>query len=145
MPSENETVVRRWFAEVWNEGRLESIDELFAPNAVAHGLAEGGADDVHGPVEFRRFAQAMRAELGELRIEIEDVVTEGEKIAARWTASARYQGTQFGPSTGQPVRMSGMTMARIVDGQIVEGWNNWDIMGMALQLGTEPMVTKLLA
>lgn len=145
MPSENETVVRRWFTEVWNEGRLESIDELFAPNAVAYGLAEGGVDDVHGPAEFRRFAQAMRAELGELRIEIEDVVTEGERVAARWTASARYHGTQFGPASGQPVRMTGMTMARIVDGQIVEGWNNWDIMGMARQLGAEPMVAKLLA
>jgi steroid delta-isomerase-like uncharacterized protein len=145
MPGESETVMRRWFAEVWNDGRLESIDELFAPNGVAYGLAEGGADDVHGPAEFRRFVQGLLAEFSEFRVEIEDVVADGEKVAARWTATGRYQGTQFGPGRGQPVRMTGMSFGRVVNGQLVEGWNNWDIMGMARQLGAEPMVAKLLA
>ena len=145
MPSESETVMRRWFREVWNERRLESVDELFASNGVAYGLAEGGSDDVHGPAEFRKFVEAMLAEFSDFRIEVEDVVTDGEKVAARWTATARYRGTQFGPADGQPVRMTGMSMARVVNGQLVEGWNNWDIMGMARQLGAEPMVTKLLA
>ena len=145
MPGESETVMRRWFAEVWNEGRLESIDELFAPNGVAYGLAEGGAEDVHGPAEFRHFAQALLAEFSEFRVEIEDVVADGEKVAARWTATGRYQGTQFGPGKGQRVRMTGMSFGRVVNGQLVEGWNNWDIMGMARQLGAEPMVAKLLA
>ena len=145
MPGESETVMRRWFTEVWNEGRLESVDELFAPDGVAYGLAEGGADDVHGPAEFRRFVQAMRAEFHDFRVEIDDVLADGEKVAARWTATARYQGTQFGPRQGQPVRMTGMTIGRVVDGQIVEGWNVWDIMGMSRQLGAEPMVARLLA
>ena len=144
MPGESETVMRRWFAEVWNEGRLESVDELFAPNGVAYGLAEGGADDVHGPAEFRRFVQAMLVEFGDFRVEIEDVVADGEKVAARWTATARYQGTQFGPGRGQPVRMTGMSFGRVVNGRLVEGWQNWDIMGMARQLGAEPMVARLL-
>ena len=144
MPNESETVLRRWFSEVWNEGRLDSIDELFAADGVAYGLAEGGADDVHGPAQFRRFVQAMLEEFTEFRVDVQDVVTDGPKVALRWTATGRYRGTQFGASTGNPVRMIGMTMAHVADGKIVEGWNVWDIMGMARQLGAEPMVAKLL-
>jgi len=145
MPSDSEAVVRRWFAEVWNDAKVETIHELFATNAVAYGLAEGGADDVHGPQEFEKFVEAFRGQIQDFRIDVDDVVADGEKVAARWTARGKYIGTLFGPGKGQKVCVTGMTFAEVVDGQIVKGWNNWDIMGMAQQLGAKPpMATMLL-
>jgi len=146
MATESETVVRRWFAEVWNSRDLDRIQELWAPNGIAHGLAEGGADDVHGTVEFRAFIERMLGEFDDFHIQVEDVITDGDKVAARWVARGRYRGAALAPGApgGQPVRMTGMTMARVANGQIVEGWNNWDIMGMMQQLGGPPAVAKLL-
>lgn len=146
MASESETVIRRWFAEVWNERNLERVNELWAPDGIAHGLAEGGADDVHGPDEFRGFIGRMLEEFDDFRIQVEDVISDGDRVAARWVASGNYRGTTLVPdgAPGQRVRMTGMTMARVANGQIVEGWNNWDIMGMMRQLGTPPAVARLL-
>lgn len=147
MPTEGETVLRRWFAEVWNERRLDRVATLLAPDGVAHGLAEGGTDDVRGPEAFRRFIETMLAEFDEFRIDVEDVIADGDRVAVRWVAHGRYRGTTLAPGTpaGQPIWLTGMTMARVANGQIVEGWNNWDIMGLMRQLGAPPAVAKLLA
>ena len=136
MATESETVVRRWFAEVWNSRDLDRIQELWAPNGIAHGLAEGGADDVHGPEEFRAFIERMLGEFDDFHIQVEDVITDGDKVAARWVARGRYRGAALAPGApgGQPVRMTGMTMARVANGQIVEGWNNFDFATMSAQL-----------
>ena len=55
-------IVRRWFDEVWNQGKEATIDELFAPEGVGRGLGEGEAD-VHGPADFKSFWRNMRAAL----------------------------------------------------------------------------------
>lgn len=146
MATESETVLRRWFAEVWNERELDRVQELWAPDGIAHGLAEGGADDVHGPEQFRRFIESVLDEFDDFQIHIQDVITDGDRVAARWVAHGSYRGTALAPDAprGQQVRMTGMTMARVANGQIVEGWNNWDIMGMMQQLGAPPAVAKLL-
>jgi steroid delta-isomerase-like uncharacterized protein len=147
MASESETVMRRWFAEVWNERRLDRVQELWASDGISHGLAEGGQEDVHGAEEFRRFVEAMLSEFDDFHVEIEDVITDGDRVAARWVARGVYRGSLIAPgvSPGQRVRMTGMSMARVANGQIVEGWNNWDIMGMMRQLGAPPAVATLLA
>lgn len=45
------------------------------------------------------------------------------------------------PATGRTVHSRGITIARIVDGKIVEGWDNWDQLGMLEQIGaySQPM------
>ncbi len=40
MAKEQNTILHRWFKEVWNNGRTEVIDEMIAPNAIAHGLED---------------------------------------------------------------------------------------------------------
>ena len=62
MSEANKAIVRRWFEEVWNQGREETIDELFAEHAVGYGL---GDTDVttRGPAEFKIFANNLRGAL----------------------------------------------------------------------------------
>ena len=59
-----------------------------------------------------------------------------DKVVLRWPAHMTHLGNTLGvPATGKPVRLTGITIARIVNGQIVAGWDNWDQLGMLQQIG----------
>ena len=126
-------VVRAWFKEVWDEGNLDAIDRLMAPDGVAYGL---GAEGIRGPQAFKPYVSTMRAALGDLEIEVFQTLTEGDRVVAHCHVTARHVGQLFGASpTQQPVDFWGMTIARVRDGQIVEGWNCFDFLRMYQQMG----------
>jgi len=76
---------------------------------------------------------------------IDDTITEGDKVAARWTARMTHRGDHLGiPATNRQVVITGMSIVRVRDGQIVEGWNNWDIMSLMQQLGADRPAATLL-
>jgi steroid delta-isomerase-like uncharacterized protein len=132
---DNASIVQRWFNEVWNEGREETIDELMAPEAVAHGLA--GADQVHrGPAAFKPFWIELRRAFPDIRFTIDDVVSEGDKVAARWTATMTGRGEDLGVAATQKLlTLTGMVLVHVGGGRIEEAWNNWDQHILARELG----------
>jgi steroid delta-isomerase-like uncharacterized protein len=135
---ENIQLMRRWFQEVWNEGRTDTIRELLAPNAVA--IGQRGADaKIHGPEEFEAFVREIRGAFPDIRVTVEDVFGAGDKVVLRWSGVMTHTGDAPGlPASGRTVRSRGITIARIVDGKIVEGWDNWDQLGMLQQIGVYP-------
>lgn len=136
MQTDPRTVTHRWFEEVWNLAQEATIDELFAPDAIAYGLGEGGAA-VRGPAEFKVFWRNMRAALPDAHIRIEDTLVDGDKCVVRAVMSGTHVGEGLGlPSTGRRVSITGIVIARVAHGQIVEGWQNWDQLGMLQQLGS---------
>lgn len=145
MSTENAALLRRWFDEVWNQGRTDAVDEMFSADGIAYGLGEAGVD-VRGPAAFKPFVERMRGAFPDFALTIEDTVAEGDRVAARWTARMTHRGDHLGiPATGKEVIITGMTIVRVRDGQIVEGWNNWDIAGMMHQLGAaQPQAATLL-
>jgi predicted ester cyclase len=127
------TVARRWFREVWDEGRESAIDELMAPDAVAHGL--GGAP-MRGPAEFKPFYRTFLNAFGDLEVEILRTVVQGDTVAVHCHVTARQVGEALGgPATHKPVEFDGVTILRVVNGQIVEGWNAFDFLTMYQQMG----------
>ena len=133
--SDNVAVVRRWFAEVWNEGRAEAIEELFAEEGVADGLTDESGAELRGPAHFRLFHQRFREAFPDIEVVVEDTVSEGDKVAARCTVRGRHRGDSLGfKATDSPVEFTGMTFLRVRDGKIVEAWNNFDFMSMFQQL-----------
>ena len=60
MSEENKELLRRWFDEVWNRGREEAIDEMFAEGAVANGLVDDAGEPLRGPVNFKPFFRKFR-------------------------------------------------------------------------------------
>jgi steroid delta-isomerase-like uncharacterized protein len=141
MSTENKTLVRRWFEEVWNKGRAAAIDEMLASDTVIHGL---GNDDLHGPTDFKRFHAAYRQAYPDVTIQIDDLVAEGDMVAVRWTASGTHRGEGLGfPATNKHVRFSGMVFVRVEQGKLVEGWNNFDQLGMLQQLGVVNLPSAL--
>jgi predicted ester cyclase len=134
MPPDNKALSRRWFEEVWNQGRDEVIDELFAPGAIAHGLADNG-QDLPGPAEFRRFYRQFRSGFPDVRITVDEVVAERDLTCCRITGRGTHSGDGLGiKATGRKVTVSGMVMIRWSNGQIVEAWNEFDSAGLMKQI-----------
>ncbi|HZS56344.1 MAG TPA: ester cyclase [Bryobacteraceae bacterium] len=133
--SENKALIRRWFDEVWNHGRQDMIEQLRAPDAIATGLGEQNARS-EGPAPFKAFFANLRAALPDLRIKIEDILAEEDKVAIRLSAEGTHSGKGFGADpTGRKVQFTGITIARIANGKIVESWNSIDQLRLLTQLG----------
>lgn len=128
--------IRRWFEEVWNKGREEAIDEMFAEDGVAYGLADETGAPLRGASGFKPFFRNFRSAFPDIRVIVEDTIAEGDKVAARCTLHATHAGDTLGfAATQKPMNITGIAIVRIRDGKIVEAWNNFDFMSMFQQLG----------
>ena len=131
MAGEHENLVRRMYEEAWNEGRLDVIDEVCAPDYV--GVGPYGNE--LGPESVQRGVTSRRDAFPGIHVTIEDVITEGDKVVARLT----FRGTQKGEFQGiQPtnkeVAWTGIWIYRVADGKFIERWHNYDMHGLMEQL-----------
>jgi steroid delta-isomerase-like uncharacterized protein len=80
--------------------------------------------------------RSVRNAFPDLMIKIDELVEEGDLVAFRWHCTATHRGDGLGfPATGRPVSFNGMGFIRVERGKLVEGWNNFDQLGMLQQLG----------
>lgn len=134
MSESNIALTRRWFEEVWNQGRLEAIDEMAAADVIGHGQAQHGTQI--GREQFRQFATNMRAAFPDVHATIHDAIAQGDRVVVRWTATMTHKGDFMGLApTGRKVTIQGISIQRIADGKIAEGWDNWDQLGLLVQVG----------
>lgn len=134
--AEHETFLHRWFEEVWNQGNEAAIDEMLADDVVGHGLIDPEGNTVRGKETFKNLHRSFLAAFSDFNVKVEDVITEGDKMAARCRITATHTGDDLGiTATNQPVEFSGMLMVRVKDGQIIEAWNEFDFMKMYSQVG----------
>ena len=136
MSEANKQLVRRWFEEVWNKGRADAIDEMFDENGIAHGLSDDPANPLKGPHGFRPFHRTFRQAFPNMIVVVEDMVAEGDKVAARCSVRGKHEGDFMErAATQSPVEFTGITIVRIENGKIAEAWNNFDFMTMYKQIG----------
>ena len=127
MAESNTALATRWFEEVWNQRRDESVRELFHAEGVGH--LEGM--DVHGPEGFLAARAALLDAFSGMRVTVDAVVAEGENVVVRWSARGTHDGDGLGiPASARPVSFQGMTWMRFSDGRIVEGWDRWNVGGL---------------
>ena len=132
MSREHEELPHRWFEEVWNQGRTETIRELLAEDARVHGIAP---EPLVGPKGFEPFHLEMRQAF-EIQAKVDEVLSAGSKLAFRWSAHMTHKGEVFGvAATRKRIHVTGMVLFEIRDGQIQEAWNNWDLLHMLSELG----------
>jgi steroid delta-isomerase-like uncharacterized protein len=132
MSEQNKHISRRTYEEIWNNGNLGAADELIAGDFVGH----SPPDETHGPEGIKKFATAMRNAFPDLHFTIENMIAEGDKVATLWTASGTHRGEFEGiPPTGTQATVQGITIDRIAGGKVVEGWTNWDALGLLQKLG----------
>jgi steroid delta-isomerase-like uncharacterized protein len=143
--ADNIKLMKRWYHEVWREGKNETIHELLAPDALLRGQT-GPEVEIRGPEGFIAFAERIRNTFPDTEVTVEDVFAVDDKVAARWVAIGTHTGGGLGvPATGKRLRVTGITIARFENGKIVEGWDNWDRLGMLEQIGayTSPQAVGL--
>ena len=123
MSDANARLARRWFEEVWNQNKPETVTELLHPNVV--GQMEGRV--VRSPEEFLQAREELLTALPDLRVEVQAVISEGDEVAVRWAANAT------GPSGA--VSFRGVSWVVFENGRIVKGWDAWNQGLLMQQLG----------
>ncbi len=110
---QHKAIVRRFVEEAWNNGNLDVLDEVCAPNYTLYGL--GGLQELkQGITDFRRA-------FPDLHFTIEEMIAEDDKVAYRWTLRGTQQGEwQGNPPTGKTTTTTGITILRFADGKIVD-------------------------
>ena len=136
MSQSPEAVIREWFEQLWNQKKIETIDRLFAADGIAHGLS---GDVMKGPEGFRPFFSTFAEAFPDLHIDIVRAIVQGEFVVVHTHVTGRHEGHTLGfAATGRNATFEGVTIARIVDGKIAEGWNFYDFLSMYQQLGVIP-------
>jgi steroid delta-isomerase-like uncharacterized protein len=136
MSAENKALMTSWFEEVWNKGRADAIEEKLSADAVIHGLVDAQGKPVNGLQAFRDFHAQFRGAFPDIGVNVEDMVAEGDRVAARCTVHGNHFGDHLGfAATNAPVEFTGVAIIRVKDGKIAEAWNNFDFMKMNQQLG----------
>ena len=141
MSNANKELTRRIFNEVWNQKRLDLIDELVSPDYIHH---DSGTANVQTGIEgYKQFVRFYLNAFPDIRFTIQDEISEADKVVIRWTVTGTHRGDLPDlPATGKTISLSGISIARLRDAKGVESWNNWDGLGMMQQLAAPTAETK---
>lgn len=116
----NKTLLRQLYEEALNRGNLALIDQLFAPDFVDHSTPDQSA----GTAGVKDYFRAMRAGFPDIRVVLDDMIAEGDHVVVRTTWSGTHLGSYEGvPATGRRVARTLIQIFRVVDGLILEEWN----------------------
>src|SRR5262249_39807169 len=131
---ENKAIVRRLYEEVWNKRRLELVDEIISPSHAIHDANIVGS--AIGPEAYKRQVTRFIKAFPDLRVSIEDAVTENEKLVVAWNLSGTHQGEFMGvPATSRKISVDGITINHIVNGKIMDSYVSYDALGLLQQIG----------
>lgn len=129
---ENKKIVRR-YQEIYNSNDLEALSEVVAEDLLTPKIMPGIPTGIEGAKAAHRI---MLASFPDYQTVIDDLIAEGDKVAARITMSGTNTGSFMGiPPTGKQVSFTGMYIARIANGKIVEHWGEEDGVSLLQQLG----------
>jgi steroid delta-isomerase-like uncharacterized protein len=125
------SIIRRFWEEGANQQNWAVFDEIIAEDYVGH-----DAGRARGREELKAELAGDAAAFSDLRYTIEDMVAEGDRVVSRWTARGTHTGSLLNiPPTGKLVTVTGISIDRLVNGRVVEGWTEFDSLGMLQQLG----------
>ena len=133
MSEENEAVVRRFVEDCLNGRNPDLVDELFSPDYVNYAAPAGVSPDLEGYKE--RVASVLRG-FPDLQVTIEDLFSDGDRVAIRLSASGTHKGDSLGLSaTGRFASWTATAIYQLVGGKIMQRWENRDDLGLMQQLG----------
>jgi steroid delta-isomerase-like uncharacterized protein len=121
--AENKDVARSYVEQVLNQGNIETVDAVFAPDIQFH----YPLGDLDGADAVKNYVAAVRTAFPDITFTIYDLIGEGDAVAARWSLAGTQTGEFRGnPPTGNRVSLPGSTIFHFEDGKIKEQWNSFD-------------------
>lgn len=128
---------QRWFDELWNKKNYDIVYEYVGETFLVHGA--GGQVVKDGPEGPKGIAKAWHEAMPDGKMTIDDIIVEGELSTIRMTWEGTHTG-KFGdfPPSGKKVKVTSIGIDRVVNGKIVEGWGELDMLGMFQQMGIIP-------
>jgi len=150
---ENKMLVRRSIEEVQNQGNLDVIDELYAPDVVGYALWSHPLnprtmeeEPQSGLAELKRLTAGWRTAFPDSHTTIEQLMAEGDRVMCWTTTRGTHTGEHFGIApTGRQVTYTSFSVFRVADGKIAEEWYMWDRLGFFQQLGVASDTRTLVA
>ena len=135
---QNKATLRRFYEEVFNQGKYNALDEICAPNYVSHGPNNppGVPNNRDG---LRQIVMIYRNAVPDIHFTIEDIVAEGDMVVCRWSSTGTHKGDLLGiPPTGKSATVTGIDVERLENGKLAESWGIFDQLGLLQQLGVIP-------
>jgi steroid delta-isomerase-like uncharacterized protein len=133
---DNKHNVQRAFDGLFNRGELALADELASADFLNH---EAPPDAPRGPEGLRQIVTMLRTAFPDIHYDVEEVIAEDDKVAARTTMRGTHTGPFMGiPPTGRRVVQAQIHILRFVGGKAVEHWAVRDDLGLLRQLGMLP-------
>jgi steroid delta-isomerase-like uncharacterized protein len=135
MPDDAKSLIRRLYDEV-GAGNLAVIDELVADDFVEHEAFPGLEPTKEG---VKRFFAMLRSAFPDLRMDVREILADGDLVCARVVATGTHRGDFMGmASSGSHIEVQVFDMVRIHDGRVTEHWGLMDAMSMMQQIGGMP-------
>jgi len=130
----NKTIVERFFDGVLTRNDQTVATQLVDPACVFHHpMLPNGSGNA---LDVANLMAMFRSAFPDLSYQIEDLIAEHDKVAARWTARGTHLGDFSGvKATGRAVRVAGTDIFLIAGGRIVETWVSSDSLGLMRQIG----------
>ncbi|WP_325379174.1 ester cyclase [Methanocella sp.] len=139
---ENKALVRRFYEDFYNRSRLDAIDDMFDPSYIHH--TPEVPEEKMSYEEYREHILSLARAFPHMKVTIDDQVAEKDRVATRYTMYGIQEGDLPGiPARGRDVKVAAMTILSVKGGRIVEGWEVYDSLDMALQLGVAQVVSTL--
>ena len=137
MSEDNKALARREL-EMFSSGDFSIADEIYSEDYVGHDPAK--PEPIRGIEGAKEEAAGYRAAFSDLTLTIDQQVAEGEYVVTRWTGAwhARRRSRRHRRRPAVSATTGGISVARIVDGKIVEDYTQWDALGLMTQLGVVP-------
>lgn len=143
MSTQHKLILRRFFEELFNQGNLAAADEIVSASYVNHNAAPG---ERPGRTGLTQFVADIHCAFRDLNVTIEEQLVDGDKVTTRWTVTGIHQGEFAGiPATGKAIAITAINIHRVTNGQIQEGWLNWNALGFLQQVGANSVSPPTLS
>jgi steroid delta-isomerase-like uncharacterized protein len=135
--TENKDIVlRQWYQELWDNWKIGVADALLTPDYALH---VSGSPTPFNRDAVKQVVAMYGAAFPDLKHTVDEMIAEGNTVAARWTVRGTHRGEFQGVApTGRPIQLSGATVHHMSDGRIVETWLTVDNLELLQQLGAAP-------
>jgi len=123
-------VVARWL-DWWESGDVGIADSIYAAGYQRHSTDSGAS----GLDALKSLVAMYLSAFPDLHFEVEDTVTDGDRVAVRWTATGTDRGGLMGmPPTGRSITLAGCDILRVRGEQITESWSFYDRLALLDQI-----------